>query len=130
MKITKEVQAQARRLIRLCLGEDGLLQVDKVRLVAAQLQQKQPRNYISLLSAFTELVRLEEERHTATITSAVPLTEQEQALIRAKLNVRHAGLQYVWRVEPELIAGIVVRVGDEVVDASVRSRIGRLSGLS
>lgn len=130
MKITKEVQAQARRLIRLCLGEDGLLQVDKVRLVAAQLQQKQPRNYISLLSAFTELVRLEEERHTATITSAVPLTEQEQALIRAKLNARHAGLQYVWRVEPELIAGIVVRVGDEVVDASVRSRIGRLSGLS
>ena len=127
MKITKEVQAQARRLMRLCLGADGLLQEDKVRLVAAGLQEKQPRNYLQLLTAFTELIRLEEARHTATITSAVPLTPAEQALIRAKLDARHPGLRYEWHVEPELIAGITVRVGDEVTDASVRSRIDRLS---
>lgn len=127
MKITKEVQAQARQLMRLCLGADGLLQEDKVRLVAAELQAKQPRNYLQLLTAFTHLIRMEEARHTATITSAVPLTPGEQAQIRAKLDATHAGLQYEWRVEPELIAGLTVRVGDQVTDASVRSRIERLS---
>ena len=126
MKITKEVQAQARRLMRLCLGDDGLLLEDRVRLVAARLQQEQPRNYIQLLTAFTDLIRLEQARHTATITSAVPLTPEEQATICAKLDARHPGLRYVWLVEPELIAGLTVRVGDEVTDASVRSRIQRL----
>lgn len=130
MKITKEVQAQARRLMRLCMGENGLLQEDKVRLVAARMQEEQPRNYIAMLSAFTDLVRLEQARHTATITSATPLTEGEQSAIRAKLDARTPGLQYVWQVDPALIAGIIVRVGDEVTDASVRSRIDRLSRIS
>ena len=126
MKITKEVQAQARRLMRLCLGENRLLMEDRVRLVAARLQQEKPRNYLQLLTAFTNMVRLEQARHTATITSAVPLTPAEQGAIRAKLDARHPGLRYDWRVEPQLIAGITVRVGDEVTDASVRSRIARL----
>lgn len=130
MKITKEVQAQARRLMRLCLGENGLLQEDTVRLVAARLQAENPRNYIPLLTAFTELIRLEQARHTATITSAIPLTADEQAQIRAKLEARTPGLQYIWQVEPALIAGLTVRVGDEVTDASVRSRIERLSRIS
>lgn len=112
--------------MRLCLGDDGLLLEDRVRLVAARLQQEQPRNYIQLLTAFTDLIRLEQARHTATITSAVPLTAEEQASIRAKLDARHPGLRYEWHVAPELIAGLTVRVGDEVTDASVRSRIQRL----
>ena len=126
MKITKEVQAQARRLMQLCLGDDGLLVEERVRLVATRLEQEQPRNYLQLLTAFTNLIRLEQARHTATITSAVPLTPAEQSAIRAKLDARHPGLRYEWHVEPELIAGITVRVGDEVTDASVRSRIERL----
>ena len=130
MKITKEVQAQARQLMRLCLGENGLLLEDRVRLVAARLQESRPRNYLALLSAFTELVRLQQARHTATITSAVPLTPGEQAAIRAKLDARTPGLQYAWQVDPALIAGMIVRVGDEVTDASVRSRIERLSRIS
>ena len=126
MKITKEVQAQARRLMQLCLGDDGLLMEERVRLVATRLEQEQPRNYLQLLTAFTNLIRLEQARHTATITSAVPLTPAEQSAIRAKLDARHSGLRYEWHVEPELIAGITVRVGDEVTAASVRSRIDRL----
>lgn len=130
MKISKEVHAQARRLMRLCLGEDGLLQEDTVRLVAARLQAEQPRNYLALLTAFAELIRLEQARRTATITSAVPLTPEEQAAIRSKLDARTPGLRYQWLVEPTLIAGMTVRVGDELTDASVRSRIERLSRLS
>ena len=130
MKISKEVQAQARRLMRLCMGADGLLQEDIVRLVAARLQAEQPRNYLPLLTAFTEQIRLEQARHTATITSAIPLTESEQAAIRAKLDARTPGLQYVWQVDPALIAGLTVRVGDQVTDASVSSRIRRLSRIS
>ncbi len=130
MKITKEVQAQARRLLRLCLDESGRLQEDLVRRVAADITKKKPRNYAELLTSFTDLVRIEVNRHTATITSAVPLTAQEQTAIRAKLDARTHDLRYEWQVQPELLGGITVRVGDQVTDASLRTRISRLARLS
>ncbi len=130
MKITKDVQAQARRLMRLCTGPDGRLQEGTVREVASAISARRPRNAAALLTAFTELVRLEEARHTATITSAIELTEAEQASIRARLEARHPGLSYRWELDPALIAGLTVKVGDDVTDASVRTRISRLSTLS
>ena len=127
MKISKEVQAQARRLMRLCIGADGLMNEATVRLVADKIAAEKPRNYLALLTAFTELVRLERAAHTATITSAVPLTAEEQAAITAKLNAREAGLNYEWKVDSSLIAGLTVKVGDNVTDASVRTRIEQLT---
>lgn len=127
MKISKEVQAQARRLMRLCIGADGLMNEATVRLVADKIAADKPRNYLALLTAFAELVRLERAAHTATITSAVPLTAGEQAAITAKLNARQAGLSYEWQVDSSLIAGLTVKVGDNVTDASIRTRIEQLT---
>ena len=127
MKISKEVQAQARRLMRLCIGADGLMNEATVRQVADKIAAEKPRNYLALLTAFTELVRLERAAHTATITSAVPLTKSEQASITARLNARQAGLNYEWQVDPTLIAGLTVKVGDNVTDASIRTRIEQLT---
>lgn len=116
--------------MRLCIGSDGLLQEATVRRVAATIEAEKPRNYIGILRAFTELVRLEEARHTATVTSAIPLTDTEKQTICAKLNARTNGLRYEWQVDPGLIAGIVIKIGDDVVDASVLSKINRLSAIS
>ena len=127
MKISKEVQAQARRLMRLCIGADGLMNEATVRLVADKIAADKPRNYLALLTAFTELVRLERAAHTATITSAVPLTAEEQAAITARLNARQSGLSYEWQVDSSLIAGLTVKVGDNVTDASIRTRIEQLT---
>ena len=127
MKISKEVQAQARRLMRLCIGADGLMNEATVRLVADKIAADKPRNYLALLTAFAELVRLERAAHTATITSAVPLTAEEQAAITARLNARQAGLSYEWQEDSSLIAGLTVKVGDNVTDASIRTRIEQLT---
>ncbi len=127
MKITKEAQAQARRLMRLCIGPDGLLQEDTVRRVANTIETEKPRNYLGILAALTELVRLEVARHTATVTSAIPLTDTEKNAIQTKLNAKTPGLHYEWQVDEALIGGIIVKVGDDVTDASIRSRIERLS---
>jgi F-type H+-transporting ATPase subunit delta len=129
MKITKEAQAQARRLMRLCMGADGRLQEDNVRRVATTLCTEKPRNYLAILKSFTDMVRLEVQRHTATVTTARPIQEAEKAAIRAKLDARHPGLHYEWLTDSSLIAGMTVKVGDNVTDASVRSRIERLEKL-
>ena len=60
----------------------------------------------------------------ARVTTAVPLTpEQEERLtaVLSRLYGRTIGLQVT--VDPDVLGGLVVQVGDEVVDGSVASRL-------
>ncbi len=127
MKISKDVQGSARRLLRLCLQPDGRLDHNLVRRVSQEISQRKPRNYIALLISFCDFVRLEEKRHTAIIRSAIELTESEKIAIMAKLSAKHVGLSYQWDIEPSLLAGFTIQIADDVIDASVKSRIERLS---
>jgi len=61
------------------------------------------------------------------VTSALPLTGDEQQAVRSDIVARLGGSpSVVFRVDPNILGGIVIRVGDKVVDASVA---GRLEGL-
>ena len=53
------------------------------------------------------------------VTSAVPLTETEQAEVKQALNLDDVS----FKVNPSILGGLVVRVGDKVVDSSVASRM-------
>lgn len=126
MKAGKEIQTQARRLFRACL-KDGSLNENAVRRVSSVLLEKKPRGYLSILKTFTALVKGYIAAKTAVVTGAVKLTEAERQRITEKLNARYGqDLQYEWQVDPSLIAGIIVRVGDEVTDGTVRQRLSSL----
>jgi F-type H+-transporting ATPase subunit b len=58
----------------------------------------------------------------AVVTSALPLTEDEQASAVKVLQVETVD----FRVDPNILGGLVVRVGDRVVDDSVANRINAL----
>jgi F-type H+-transporting ATPase subunit delta len=63
----------------------------------------------------------------AVVTSAVPLTDKEQGDMQRKLAHEAGGdLDLSFVVDPDLIGGLVVRVGDRVVDASVATRLRQL----
>lgn len=127
MKTTKDIQAQARRLMRLCLTPEGSLDETIVRHISDRLLKEKPRNYLPLLHAFCNLVRMADGKRTATIESAVPLVDGEKEAIHRKLSAKYGQhLQYVWNVRPGLIAGMTVQVGDDVADSSVRTRISQM----
>ena len=61
---------------------------------------------------------------SAEITSALPLTEAEQSAVRSQLLEKLGGAASVtFRVDPGILGGLVVRVGDRVVDGSVSGRL-------
>ena len=124
MKIGKDTQNAARRLFRLCMDGNAVAE-DRVRLIARKIAERKPRNYAALLKAFSGMVEYAVKSRTATIQSAVPLTEEERSLIQAKLEARYGG-----EVEPSLLAGVRIQVGDDVKDGSVRSRIDRLAAMA
>jgi F-type H+-transporting ATPase subunit delta len=63
----------------------------------------------------------------AYVTVARPLTDQERAEISARLG-RATGktVELHARIDPTILGGIVIRIGDQLVDASVAGRLQRL----
>ncbi len=58
----------------------------------------------------------------AQVTSAVPLTSEEQSRVKNELSLGVAS----FKVDPRLLGGLRVRVGDKVVDGSVAAQLESL----
>lgn len=67
------------------------------------------------------------EGDSAEVTSALPLTPEEQAIVKKEI-VGKLGSQVepAFRVDPNILGGLVVRVGDRVIDGSVAARLANL----
>lgn len=64
---------------------------------------------------------------SATVSSALPLTADEDAAVRAKVaSLTGSKVEISTVVDPSLIGGLTVRIGDRLIDASVRGRLERL----
>jgi F-type H+-transporting ATPase subunit delta len=77
-----------------------------------------------------EFVRLDERRQGiihATATSAAPLTDPEVRALTARLEQMTGGrIALSTDVDEALLGGLIVRVGDRLIDGSVRGRLERL----
>jgi F-type H+-transporting ATPase subunit delta len=77
-----------------------------------------------------EFRRLDNERRgitLATATSASPLTPDEGRALMERLEQLTGGsVELDTQVDSSLLGGLVVRVGDRLIDGSVRSRLERL----
>jgi F-type H+-transporting ATPase subunit delta len=126
MTATKRSRQAARRLYRLCLVQ-GRLAPLRVRFVAHHISKSSRRGGLALLQEFQRLVRLDRDRHTALVESAVPLTGELRRTIRDRLDAAYGpGLDTSFQPNPKLIGGLRIRVGSDVFDGSVRGRLAAL----
>jgi F-type H+-transporting ATPase subunit b len=102
------------------------------KLVGEALDEKRQRilidQFFSGVKAGKVVVLEEAELQgaSAEITSALPLTEEEKNIVRKDI-VSKAGSQTVtFRVNPAILGGLVVKVGDKVVDGSVSGQLETL----
>jgi F-type H+-transporting ATPase subunit delta len=103
------VEPPLQRLVRLLVQRSRL---DMLPAVASQYQR--------LLNQQRGIVE-------AVVTSAAPLSAGETDALRAKLaDMTGASVVLEERVDAGLIGGLTVRVGDQLLDASVRGRLERL----
>ncbi|MBM4410977.1 MAG: ATP synthase F1 subunit delta [Chloroflexi bacterium] len=81
----------------------------------------------SIASYFSEL--MDEERNVvrAVVTTAVELDAERQGAVRAKLQQQTGRtVELETRVDPAILGGMTVRVGDQLVDGSTRTRLRSL----
>ncbi|MCE2698751.1 MAG: ATP synthase F1 subunit delta [Nostocales cyanobacterium LE14-WE4] len=105
--------------VNLCLRNFLLLLVDRRRIAFLEpiLQQ-----YLVLLRQLNQTV-------LAEITSAVPLTQtQLQAITEKVITITKARqVELATKIDSDLIGGVIIKVGSQVIDASLRGQIRRLS---
>jgi len=89
--------------------------------LAGNLRGRRPIDAVEDLSA---LAAAQRQRVVAEVRSAIPLTpEQESRLVAALTRLQGRQVHVNGIVDPSVVGGVVVRVGDEVIDGSVANRI-------
>ncbi len=63
---------------------------------------------------------------SAEVTSALPLNPEEQETVKKSVLAKVGAQAVTFRVDPSILGGLVIRIGDKIMDGSVS---GRLEGL-
>jgi F-type H+-transporting ATPase subunit delta len=78
---------------------------------------------------FQSLLRKLNGTVLAEVTSATDLTDDQKNSLREKVlamtGARQVDLET--RIDPELIGGVIIRIGSQVIDASLRGQLRRIS---
>ena len=126
MKISKQARRDAKALFQSC-RVNGVLDEAKVRQTVTQVIASKPRGYVAILSHFHRLLKLDLDRRTARVESAVPLDSAQQSSLKTNLARRYGqGLIFAFSQNAALIAGMRVQVGSDVFDGSVKARLAGL----
>lgn len=128
MQIPKEARRQARELFEAALDASGRPDASKALSIADVVIKSAPRHSLQILKEFTRLIRLELAKHHAVIESAVSIDESTRASILKSLEARDGGaVTLETRIDSSLIGGSRIRLGSEVWDATVASRLNALA---
>jgi F-type H+-transporting ATPase subunit delta len=107
------------------LGAEMLPQMGN--LIALVLRRRRAESLPDIARQFRRLYNRRAGIVEATATSAARLDDQELAALHARLEqITGARVELATRVDPSLLGGIQVRIGDRIIDGSVRGRLERL----
>jgi len=121
MRLNKEARKVCRQLFRSSFTS-GKLDAGKTSSLVGLLIKDKPRHYIDILKEYHRLVRLESAK------TAGALDSQTSSKVVSDLRAKHgADLTTEFKVTPELIGGLRIKIGSDVWDGSVRHRLDRLS---
>ncbi len=81
-----------------------------------------------IVSAFAGIAAAARGELNATVTSAHPLSADQISAIAAKLKTREGkDVKLTATVDPEILGGLVVRIGSTQIDSSIRTRLNTLA---
>lgn len=95
-----------------------------VNLLGFLVEQGRAREIGRIIESLAEVVAATRERAVAEVRSAVPLGDaRAKGLADALSRATGRAIEVRVIVDPSVVGGVVARVGDEIFDGSVRSRL-------
>jgi len=102
----------------------GKASVETIRLARQAAVSPRGRRFGRVLESYLAVAAKRREQMTATVTAAVSLTQdQRQRLVQALSAIYNGPVQINVVLDPAVVGGIRVQVGDEVVDGTILRRL-------
>jgi F-type H+-transporting ATPase subunit delta len=119
----RPVASRVELLERLVSGKVTAVTMDLLRQ-AVRLRRN--RALDAVVNDLAELAAARRERSVARVTAAAPLTaEQEQRLAEALSRIYGRDVSVQVELDPDQLGGLVIRVGDEVIDGSIATKLAQ-----
>jgi len=126
MSVKKNVQQAARQLYKLSFV-DGRLTQEQVAGVLAYVEKTKPADSLALLKAYQRLIAAEVARNQAVVEHAGSVSPETLQSVASSLSKTYQRpITATARPNPALLAGLRVRVGDDVYENSLASQLSQL----
>ncbi len=132
----EEAQLERDRILKELRGQVAVLAIAAAnRLIGEALDEERQRRLVdeffsSISAGRVEIIdeaELAVGETKAQVTSALPLSEEEKAVLFSNLAARlGTEPQLEFDVDPAILGGLVLKVGDRVIDGSVAGKLGAL----
>ena len=128
-----EAEVERNRILGDLRGQVAALSIAATqKLVGEALDEK--RHHALLDEFFSgvksgKVVVLEDANfkgESAEVTSALPLTDKEQDSVKKDVLAKVGAQAVTFRVDPSILGGLVIKVGDKVMDGSVSGKLESL----
>ena len=122
-KISKEEKEAAVKAIF-----DGRVSDDMAGFLVLVVDKGRADELDAVLGYFLSVVKEYKKIGVVDVASAVELTDAQKEKLCEKLlaTTDYATLEVNYRVDAALIGGLVVRIGDRVVDSSIRTKLSQM----
>ena len=123
----KKARVLARQLLALSFS-NGAIDAERVAAVLSWVSTHVQDHPVLVLKAYRSLVAPEIARSQAVIGHAGPVSDAAVASIAAAFSARYGRpIAALTHPQPSLIAGLSVRVGDDLYEASVAGQLAALA---
>ena len=123
----KQLHHLARQLFRLSF-DAGSISAERVSGVLAYIERHRPAHPVRLLKAYHRLIATELGKHQAVIEYAGAVSDATVQAIAAAMAQRYnRPISPAPRKNDALLAGLRVRVGDDVFESSISSQLAALA---
>ncbi len=126
-----EVEAERNRMLGVLRSQVAALAIAAAQKLVGEALDEQRQH--ALIQEFfsgvkggkvTVLDDVENVQGTeAEVISALPLTEEEQETIKKDVLSKTGAQAVTFRVDPSILGGLIIRVGDKVIDGSVAGQL-------
>jgi len=126
----RSAAAKLERLIRGGMAGAPLSPAREIalRFVILAVRKNALRHIDQVIEEIKKLLDKQNGVITVTLESAFPVEDDSVARIKAALE-KSAGINrvnFVKRINPELVGGCMLKIGDKIMDASIRSQLQKL----
>ena len=123
------------------MNHPKIMKEDKVKIVEDTFSGRIPKEIVGVMTIlvtkgraeemlsvfdyFIDLVKEEKKIGIASVTTAVRLSDKQKAKVEQKLldTTKYETFEMNYSVDESLIGGMVIRIGDRVVDSSIKTKL-------